>query len=123
MKITINWNEHEISELEAVRLLTDLESREQFPKMSEVLVWKKLATHKEMHVTKKIEKLRKVLKMPVEKLWDCIWITRLTAAKRLSKWWWTYNELLTICRIFDLKLSDLEDWRSLPTKNNDKYLI
>lgn len=123
MKITINWNEHEISELEAIRLLLDLKSREQFPKWSDLKIFKTLSEAKEKHVTNKIVELREQTKMSVDTLWQCIWINRITATKRLSKWWWWYAELLIICHIFNLKLSDIEDWRALPPENNDEHTL
>ncbi len=119
MKITINWIEHEISELEAIRLLIDLKSREQFPKWSDVKNYKLLSETKEKYVTKKIAELREQTKMSVDTLWQCIGVNRLTADSRLKKWWWRYSELLIICYVFNIKLSDLQDWRALPPKEDE----
>lgn len=119
MKITVNWIEHEISELEAIRLLLDLKSREQFPKRSDVKNYKLLSETKEKYVTKKIAELREQTKMSVDTLWQCIGVNRLTADSRLKKWWWKYNELLIICYVFNIKLSDLQDWRALPPEEDE----
>lgn len=123
MKITINWIEHEISELEAIRLLLDLKSREQFPKWSDVKTYKTLSEAKEKHVTKKIAELREQTKMSVDTLWQCIGLNRITTTKRLLKWWWSYSDLLIICYIFQIKLSDLEDWRALPPETDDESTL